>query len=61
MPEIDLPLRIAILKEAINYAKKVGAYQAYDWLESHVHYLRSTDNATDKTGSRDDAEADRGS
>ena len=50
MPEIDLPLRIAVLKDTIKYAKKVGAYQAYDWLEHHIEYLKVQEH--DKTGTR---------
>jgi hypothetical protein len=41
MPEeISAGLRKLIIQDAIKHAKHVGAYQAYDWLESYLVYLQ---------------------
>lgn len=40
MSKITLSTKINVLEDVIEFASKVGAYQARHWLETHVIYLR---------------------
>lgn len=43
MQEVSPALRKLIITDAIDHARKVGAYQAREWLDTYLAYLRSED------------------
>ena len=44
MPELKYAIRVAVIKDVIAHAKKVGSYHTYDWLEHHLNYLETQEN-----------------
>lgn len=44
MPEISYAMRINVLQDTLARAKKVGAYQAIQWLESYIVFLERKEN-----------------
>lgn len=55
MPEISYALRVAVINDVVKRAREVGAYQAYEWLESHLKYLEAENNGriSDETSDSD--------
>ena len=44
MPELSYAIRVAVIKDVLAHAKKVGAYQSYDWLQTHLKLLETKEN-----------------
>lgn len=44
MPELSYAIRVAVIKDVIAHARKVGSYHTYDWLETHLKLLETQEN-----------------
>lgn len=53
MPELTPAIRMLVIKDILKHAKSVGAYQAYEWIESHLRYLEA------KAGAQEDGHRNR--